>query len=348
MSIIYNMPSTADHNIPWELISASFLGSLSGEEAAILQIWLSAKPENQEIFLELEQLWKDGLNDYSIYQKANPEDGWNTLKYRLENFTDTHENEKVIQGQFSNSYYVLLKWMSIASIFLLVIAGLFWYNTRTGKSMIYQTTNGELSTIALPDGSTMVLQPNSKIKIAPKYNGSAREVSFFQGEVFFEVIHNNSIPFIVNMGLVSVKDIGTGFTIKKDKDSIVVKVSSGEVAFINHKSKEEQYLTAGMSLSYLIRQNKFTKTSFFEVGTAINNSQLKFSNTPLVEVIESLEKAFKKKIFLADSALADKGFTANLDGQSFEEALLILCKSLDLEYSEINSTYQLFKNKSSK
>ena len=125
----------------------------------------------------------------------------------------------------------------------------FWYRTKHSGN-IYQTGENEQQTVSLPDGSSILLYPDTRIEIPKDYNQSGRVVAFKSGEAFFEVKHDDRIPFIVDMGTTNVKDIGTSFLILKRKDSIKVSVTSGEVAFTNNLNNETRQLSAGMNLRF--------------------------------------------------------------------------------------------------
>jgi hypothetical protein len=58
------METSPEKDFPWELIAESLTGSLSAEGEIQLQQWLSFDTENRKKFLQIEEMWKNGMEDY--------------------------------------------------------------------------------------------------------------------------------------------------------------------------------------------------------------------------------------------------------------------------------------------
>lgn len=337
------MALSSEHTIPWDLISSALQGNLSTEEEAQLELWISSNPENQEFFNRLKKIWNEELNDYTIYLEADETIAWDALRLKLEEQRNEEKgNATVITGDFNKRRIKLIRWTSVAAIFVITVGAFIWYLTNSSGN-VYQTGDNEQQTVSLPDGSSIKLYPATRIEIPKDYNKSARVVNFKSGEAFFEVKHDEQIPFIVNMGTTSVKDIGTSFLIQKRKDSIKVSVTSGEVAFTNNINNETRELSAGMSLKFQAGKRNSAPIILIDSVKVTNQSLLHFENTALSDVILKLQEVYNKKIVLMDTAIDQKRFTADLEGQSFEGAIDILCKSLNIKYFAENGVYYLKK-----
>lgn len=337
------MALSSEHTIPWDLISSALQGNLSTEEEAQLELWISSNPENQELFNQLEKTWNEGLNDYAIYRDADENIAWDALRLKLgEQKKEEKKNATVITGNFNKRRIKLIRWTSVAAIFVITIGAFTWYMTnRSGN--VYQTGDNEQQTVSLPDGSSIKLYPDTRIEIPKDYNKSARVVTLKMGQAFFEVKHDERIPFIVDMGTSSVKDIGTSFLIQKRKDSIQVSVTSGVVSFTSNIHNETRELSAGMSLKFQAGKRNAAPIILIDSATVTDQSLLHFENTALSDVILKLQEVYNKKIVLMDTDIAQKRFKADLEGQSFERAIDILCKSLNIKYFTKNDVYYLKK-----
>jgi transmembrane sensor len=195
----------------------------------------------------------------------------------------------------------------------------------------YVTADNEQRKIALPDGSTVVINPNTLLRIAADYNNKGgRTVSLASGQASFEVSHQAQIPFRVDMDAVSVTDIGTSFTVNRTKEKIEVSVTSGKVAFLKKETGESREISAGGSLVFYISENRFAGSE-------------RYIDSPLEEIIAALEKSSGKKITLADGIQGQKKLTIDLGGGSVENSLKIICATLDLEYVEDNGGFILKK-----
>lgn len=336
------MNSSTEHSIPWELITSSLQKVSNAEENVQFQQWISASVKNQELFDRLKTIWMEELNDYSIYQGVDENAAWNALRLKLIS-KEIHEygNGKIVQGNLSKRRINKLRWVSVAAIFVLVIGAFIWYNVAN-KNLVYQTGGDEARLISLADGSSIRLYPDSKIEISKSYNKNDRMIRFIKGEAFFDVKHDERIPFIVDLGTTSVKDIGTSFYIHNTKDSVRLLVKSGEVAFMNKQNKETMQLSAGMNLQYQPAKSNSAPVILIDSSEAIaNRNQLRFENTGLPDVIIRLQEVYGKKIILLDLANSQKRITANLEGHTFDEAMEILCKSLSIKYFAENSIYYL-------
>jgi transmembrane sensor len=314
-------------NLPWDMIVSALQGTLSpGEEVEFLK-WLALSEENQRHYEQLQRIWKDTLADYKVYRAADEVKALEALHARI-------DNKGVIPIFLAKGTPMTRRRMAAAAVLILSIGASWWYLSGKKGGVGYETDSNEQKSISLMDGSTVDLNPQTRIQLVPGYNKAARTIVLISGEAHFDVSHQVQLPFTVDMDVASVKDIGTDFTIKRTNDSIRVTVSAGRVAFIQKRTGEVRELSAGNSLAFYTRQDRFG-----------NMQSLNFSNSPLSEVIAALQKASEKTISLTDTALGQKRLTVDLNGIAFDDALKIICASLNLEYSEKNGQYILRKKR---
>jgi transmembrane sensor len=306
-------------DLPWDLILAALQGGLSPEEELLFRQWLALRPDNQEKYKQLEQIWKDGLADYELYREADPEMAWELLQQKI-------ADRRTVHPSAGKRALLFRPWIAAAVLLLLAGAG-WWVLSRRNNTTPYETA-GEQKKISLPDGSTVVISPQTRIELAAGYNKSGRTIILAAGEARFDVSHDAQLPFTVEVDEVSIKDIGTDFTVQKTKDSIKVTVSAGKVAFIKKMTGESREISAGNSLVFYVLGQRF-------------GDSLRFYNSPLSNVIASLERLSGKRISLSDTALGQKRLTIDLNGLSFDNALKIICTSLNLEYAEEKGEFRL-------
>jgi transmembrane sensor len=80
---------------------------------------------------------------------------------------------------------------------------------------------------ALPDGSKIEL--NAGAEVAIEFTPERRGVRLLRGEALFTVAKDPSRPFVVTAGAVSVKAIGTAFSVRFDPKQVDVLVTEGRV-----------------------------------------------------------------------------------------------------------------------
>jgi Fe2+-dicitrate sensor, membrane component len=332
------MSPSPTYNFPWELISSSFSGGLSKEEELQLQQWLASDPDHKEKYQKLQEIWNNSLEDYKLYLMANEAKAWDALQVKL---TDKKEI-KVLNLKPGKTHRVIYRVAAVAVIILLIGVG-YWYTSSRSRTMNYETSANEQKNVKLTDGSTIALNAATKIEVSQHFNKKNRTVIMSSGEASFDIQHRNDLPFIVDLGKVNVKDIGTVFKIKKDKEQIKVTVISGTVVFSKLSTNETRELTAGMSLIYNILNDSFDEIQTDNPAPKGNNIVLNFDNTPLKDVISMVQKKFGKTIRLEGPGIDEQKITAQLDGVSFNTALDIICESLSLEYTLKDDIYVLRK-----
>lgn len=91
----------------------------------------------------------------------------------------------------------------------------------------YRTEVGEMRRIALSDGSTLVLNTDSEVRI--QFEAARRNVQLLRGEGLFDVAHDPQRPFIVLTENVRVRAIGTVFAVRLRGETVNVTVSEGVV-----------------------------------------------------------------------------------------------------------------------
>lgn len=92
----------------------------------------------------------------------------------------------------------------------------------------YATAVGEQRTEVLADGSRVVLNTNSRIRV--DYDDGHRNVHLLQGEALFEVAKHAQRPFRVYAGTGRIEALGTAFSVHLDGADVSVTVTEGRVA----------------------------------------------------------------------------------------------------------------------
>jgi len=114
----------------------------------------------------------------------------------------------------------------------------------------HMTATAELSSIALADGTTVTLGPQSAIRTL--FTPSARRVELLSGMAFFEVAHDKSRPFQGVVDNLTATVLGTAFDMTRDAGFLTVSVDHGmvQVAVPNSSGPIGERLTEGDWLSF--------------------------------------------------------------------------------------------------
>jgi len=93
---------------------------------------------------------------------------------------------------------------------------------------LYATAVGQQREAELADGSQVILNTNSQIKV--DYDAGYRRVHLLQGEALFTVAKDPSRPFRVYAGQGRIEAVGTAFSVHLDGTNVSVMVAEGRVS----------------------------------------------------------------------------------------------------------------------
>ncbi|AWV98521.1 FecR family protein [Arcticibacterium luteifluviistationis] len=222
------------------------------------------------------------------------------------------------------------------------------------EGLIEQTNNSsEPQVISLSDGSSVLLQPKSKLSYPKKNSGNLRKV-FLSGEAFFEIKKNPSKPFLVYANEVVTKVLGTSFRVKayENDPNVEIIVKTGKVNVsqnetISKKSIIPVDLLPNESIVFNRKKVEFEKIQTLDLKLRpvekelekIENLSFEFEDVPVSQIFETIEKAYSVDIEYPENTLRNCYLTSSLGDQPLTEKLKIICESLG------NSTrYELNNN----
>lgn len=90
-----------------------------------------------------------------------------------------------------------------------------------------ETALGEIRRVPLADGSFAAVNTDSKVDVALK--ADQRQVILARGEAWFQVAKDAARPFVVEVGDVRVRAVGTAFSVHRQDDQVDVRVTEGVV-----------------------------------------------------------------------------------------------------------------------
>ena len=131
----------------------------------------------------------------------------------------------------------------VASLVLILSLGFLVYKVQqTPKEVIWEersTNERQKATIALPDGSTAVLNTNTTLRFPKNFEEGKRMVEL-NGEAFFDVVRDSSAVFEVYSQGIRTEVLGTSFNVKAHQGSAVkVAVQHGRVAVFQQGVENE-------------------------------------------------------------------------------------------------------------
>lgn len=105
-----------------------------------------------------------------------------------------------------------------------------WLSLRAPAGLeSYSTAVGARESVSLADGSHITL--NTRTRARSLISASERRVWIDEGEVFFEVRHDPTRPFVVTAGSARITVLGTQFRVRHERGRTEVTVLEGRVQF---------------------------------------------------------------------------------------------------------------------
>lgn len=233
----------------------------------------------------------------------------------------------------------------IAAMLCLLFGSIYYFRYMDERNIIYAQINTSFSEkkhVTLPDGSRIVLNSCSVLRYPDEFKGKTRRVEL-EGQAFFEVAHNEKMPFVVTTRDFDVRILGTQFDVKAyPQDEIVsVDVKSGKVQVdlpeaMMRLTAQEQVLINNLSGEY----NKRKEES--EVAVWIKGS-LRFNRTPIRDVARELERVYNCRIVFTAGQEFNNLISGEHDNQSLESVLESIRYISGIKYKKEGETIILYK-----
>ncbi|HQF27362.1 MAG TPA: FecR domain-containing protein [Bacteroidia bacterium] len=309
------------------LIALVLSGEANPEQVREVELWRQASEENRVYFEEMKQVFDSvqatDTNDYQV-DKA-----WEKVKLSL--------NDSQVVKLKSKHFYEST-WFRIAAVILVVVGVSWMLFLNQSVNMLAVISSDKVMHDTMPDGSIITLNKHSVIQYADNFGKKNRRV-VLKGEAYFNVVHDEKIPFVVETNGVFIKDIGTAFNVSTNNDSseVTVIVEEGEVYFYR-STGEGIYLKKGESAVYNRGNGSITKFDKLPMNaTAYRDGILNFNNTPMSEVASAISKLYGVNV-IADEKIANCKLTVRFENESLETVLSIISETLGLEVKHQDTT----------
>lgn len=231
-------------------------------------------------------------------------------------------------------------WFSIAAS-LLICIGVYTMINRNNHPVaetqtipLFQENNNytevktgfnERKSIKLPDGSSVLLNGYTTLKIDKNYN-SDRRILWVDGEADFNVAKDRTKPFMVISGKVVTTALGTSFKVKNySGEQTSVMLSTGKVSIgtlVNQKVQDHLQLLPGEKVEVPETADKFIKSTFdLQEMENWTERRLVFSRASLQEIRTVLKDIYGVEIISKNQPKKPIAFTGQFNNQGLTEVL---------------------------
>ncbi len=284
-----------------------------GHQVAFEQ-WLGASHENR-LAWEKAQVWWQKIDTINFSQGA-------LLEKRLATTVKSVSPSKPVAPKRFLPFFNAWSFPAVACLLLAV-----WFGFTNIPFLFadYHTGKGELKSIALTDGSTVLLNTNSTLSV--DYSSQQRIISL-QGEAYFKVAADARRPFEVKTESGRVRALGTAFEVKQlDSDmAVTVYEHSVRVSFVQGETIDR--LEEGQRITLTQQQIGPIENVNLKQSKAWQEHLLVFKNQPLQQVITELNRYRSGKVIIVDHNLAEHLVTGVFDSAAPDAALAAIEKTL--------------------
>lgn len=271
----------------------------SDEDQAGFDAWLEQSTLHQVAFLRLELGWEEAQRlkalGAGIEGNEPPAPGqWNLGPY--------FEAPRSRAVRSPRPRWILA---TAASLLLVVMAA--WLFVPAGNA--YQTAMGVTTSVHTADGSKIMLNSDSRIRIA--LTDTERRVELSQGEVFVEVAHDPSRPFVVTVGARRVVAVGTRFSVRREGDGVQVVVTEGKVR-VEDAASTKAVVAGGIvhatEAGILVQRRSVPEA---EERLGWRSGVLMFRDQTLAEAVAEFNRYNARKLVIDDPAIGQLRIEGN-------------------------------------
>lgn len=167
----------------------------------------------------------------------------------------------------------------------------------------YVTATGQTNTITLPDGSRLVLNTQTAVKL--DFEGGHRSVELLEGEAYFDVVPNPERPFKVMASYSETVVKGTAFSVRRDETEDIIVLEHGRVEVTK---TPDRLMHAVLLPGETMRADAHQFSPVVKADTAAVFSwvkgQLSFEDRPLSSVLAELGRYYPHSIITLNAKLA--------------------------------------------
>lgn len=293
------MEKEIPHKDYWDsLIMDDLTGSISDSNKQELEAWIRFSPENKAYSDSARQIW----NSLLIVEKKKTYDQGKA--FRL--FKERTKTNYIIKQRIGIKRLISYAAVLIPFLFLSYFSYQYFIMPKGSSSIITEviTPKGSKTQLTLEDGSKIWMNSESSIQYATKFSQEERRLRL-SGEAYLEVARDEKRPFIVEVGQINVRVLGTRFNINayEENNEIRVALLEGSVEMgLSGTSPTRLHPTETGLYNPLSNQTEVLEHS---TGNAISwiKNHLIFSGENFEQIAQTLERNFNVEINIHNEAI---------------------------------------------
>lgn len=287
---------------------------------------------DEEVQILLDEFWNQVASDTPIAEEK-AERIFNTM------MASAMENEPSILFRNRSFWY-----KSAAAILIVGLSAMFYLiksDTSESRQAKVISENSKMFNkpvrrfINLPDGSSVILNENSRLEFSESFGANGKREVYLYGEAYFDINHDQNRPFIVHTGKIQTTVLGTAFNIKAspDEKKVIVTVTRGKVKVGDNEKTynvivPDEQVVFDESISQHLK--KPVKAEKYIEWT---NGDIYFDDVSIKDVVKQLQERFAVSIIFSNEQIKSCKFSATfLKSQSLKQILNIIGEFNQIKY----------------
>ena len=330
------------------LVRSCLDGKCTSEEALELLSWVAESEENRIYFKsqkEADEVWS--LTDFAMPDDAalDVEAALDAVNQRIDTMEES--GAKIVEMPWLRRNYKYVSGIAAALVVALFLGFLVVKPMSSTVTVALNEQNIE-NPLMLPDGTSVTYNGAAEITYPKHFIKSTRSVDF-EGVATFDVVADESKPFVIHCDNLDVEVLGTTFLLSAEKNAgrYFVDLYTGRVRMtsFDEKGRELSHIEVvpGERGVWNAAEGELKTLSYPEVKEEelANNHVLVFDNESLSKIVEALEYLYKVEIEL-DEACAAKKLTARFsDEESIDEVLETIAIVSEVTVTKTDDVYMI-------
>ncbi len=327
-----------------DLIASYLSGNIEAAEREQLWAWVEADAANRTFFDEMVQLWGMSADTKRENFATDTQVAWSKVESRL--FGNAINTPIVTLQPQSSKKIVPLSikrgWWAAAAVLLLAMAASIWMYVQPfeNQTIVYETSENERRLYTLPDSSKIWLNENTRLSFDKNFE---QRIVQLEGEAFFNVTDLDGKQFMIRSGEATTTVWGTTFNVRAypTEKNVEVTVETGEVALSKTKNANKTVLLKAGKSGVFDKKTEEVKLVEEEIenADAWKTQQLEFDETPMSEVVQTMERYYGVTIKVENPAILSCPLNLAKDSPNLQQMIKTIEFSLPVQIEKQDSIY---------
>lgn len=316
-------------------------GTCTGEEFEQLLLWIRDKSHTLEGKEMIQKVWEEFEPEASVENKIKYNRILDKVHHRI-NINQSSSQLTIEKKQPRQRILTLIT--RVAAVLLLPVLLLLFYSNWPDKKQYAGNNLNDLEVVApagsrmhleLGDGTSVWLNNGSKLRYPYRFSGNNRKV-VLTGEGYFEVAHNNNVPFLVETDHVTVKATGTSFNVSAYPGDHLIETTlvEGKVILLGSRNgREIKAMSPNECVAFNFTNNQYTiETANIGKNIAWKDGLLVFKRDPIEEVAKKLGRWYNIEVEITSKNLKRFTYTATFADEPLPQVLELMAMATPISY----------------